>query len=330
MNRDLFCPRPFEQFYVTGEGDVHLCCPEWIDVPVGSLLVTDPEEIWDGPVAREVRESMLDGSFRHCTACPFLPGPAGCVYRGRGDADTGRVEVLTLAYDPTCNLRCGSCRTGAKTISPEGREVHGRLLRSRSFFARVDTICASGSGDPFAAESFWDLLGHLDPADFPHVRLSLQTNGLLFDEHHLERLRRLGWLVRLTDLSVSVDAATPETYREVRGGDFAVLRENLAAASRMPHLRLQLNFVVQEANFAEMRELVVLARILRACRVSFSALDNWGTYGQEDYLRRAVHLPGHPRHAELLDVLRSPELSDDGYVTLIRLPRVGGRWKEAP
>jgi hypothetical protein len=74
----MYCPRPFEQFYVVENGDVHLCCPEWIAMPAGNLLATPPLEIWNGKVARNIRASVVDQSFRlvpQDASPPNLPTP---------------------------------------------------------------------------------------------------------------------------------------------------------------------------------------------------------------------------------------------------------------
>lgn len=312
----MYCPRPFEQFYVVENGDAHLCCPEWIAMPAGNVLATPPLEIWRGKVADNIRRSIVDQSFRHCIQCPFLPGPSGCI----PDVDPcppslDRIRDLTIGYDTSCNLRCPSCRTAAKGHSPRAARIQEILLDS-GIFDRVDRLTSSGSGDPLASELFWELLNRLPTQKYPRLHLVLQTNGLLLTPQCWMRLGE--YARRVDEILISMDACGPETYRQNRGGDWNKLMENLVEV-RARDVPLQLNFVVQTNNFREMPGFVKLAGALGARRVYFSALDNWNTY--HDYVERAVHLPGHPEHEKLLDILRDPLLRNESKITLARLPK---------
>jgi len=315
----MFCRRPFEQFYVAENGDVHLCCPEWIAMPAGNVLATPPLEIWRGKVAHRIRQSILDQSFRHCTGCPFLPGPAGCVTDvAPTDLPIDRIGVLTLAHDPTCNLSCPSCRNQIRGKTPRSKQIQDILVESR-IFELVDILCSSGSGDPLAAPLYWELLEKLPPDEYPKLRLRLQTNGVLLDERAWAKLGKNA--DRLEAIYLSVDAASRETYdQNRRGGDWDALLENLAEIKRR-RIPLQLNMVVQANNYREMVDFVEMARYYGASRAYFSALENWGTYSDEEYLRRAVHESSHPDHPDLLVELASPLLRDPSFVTLARLPR---------
>ena len=53
--------------------------------------------------------------------------------------------------------------------------------------------------------------------------ISMTTNGLLLDKEMTQRILQS----RLDSLSISIDAGTKETYKEVRGGDFDKLVKNV-------------------------------------------------------------------------------------------------------
>jgi MoaA/NifB/PqqE/SkfB family radical SAM enzyme len=316
----VFCLRPFEQCYVTEDGDVHLCCPWWIAMPAGNLLARPPLEIWTGQVAQNIRSSIVDGSFRHCINCPHLPGPSGCVLdEPPRDPPTDRIHTLTASYDSTCNLRCKSCRTKSSGPTAMANLIQEMLIRS-GIFSLVDRLAASGHGDPLASPLFWQLLKSLNPRDYPRLRLVLMTNGILLAPRH-GRWQMLGeYAHRINEVQVSVDAATPETYAENRGGCWQDVRSAVDEVRRR-EIPLQLNFVVQENNLSEVVEFARWSRSVGARATYFSALENWGTFDDADYLERSVHRPAHPRHGELLDVLSSEEIQGDPRVVLAGLPR---------
>src|SRR4051812_18978280 len=81
--RDRFCRRPFEHVEIMhghgpdqseGFGDVYLCCAGWLPKSIGNYLQQDLAHIWNSAAAREIRTSILDGSFRYCNAqaCPVI------------------------------------------------------------------------------------------------------------------------------------------------------------------------------------------------------------------------------------------------------------------
>lgn len=313
----MYCLRPFTQFYVVENGDVHLCCPEWIAMPAGNLFATPPMEIWKGKVATRIRQSILDQSFRYCVSCPLLPGPSGCVVEGTDHEDsTERIDVLTMAYDPTCNLSCPSCRLSIRGKGKTSAAVQ-EIILSSGILKHVNTFFTSGSGDPLASPLFWDFLKALPQQDCPELKIALQTNGLLLTPRNWERLGIDSQ--RVKEIFLSIDAARPDTYKLNRGGDWSLLRANLDEIKRRG-IRLQMNFVVQANNYKEMPEFLALADYYQAYRVYFSGMENWGTFSVEEFLARAVHLPGHPEHEQLLAVLRDPNLQSSFRIIRARLP----------
>src|SRR5262249_39781789 len=81
-------------------------------------------------------------------------------------------------------------------------------------------------GDPFASRHYRSILEALGQPEFEGVKLSLLTNGLGLTSHTWKAMPPLA--KRIVELRVSVDAATKETYENVRRpGRWEVLRENL-------------------------------------------------------------------------------------------------------
>lgn len=344
---ELFCDRPFRWLEVSGmrlRGEAHLCCPSWLDVPVGDLSRQPVADVWNGEAAQRIRASILDGSFRHCDAsrCPFLASKVAPVRRRSevDDPELRRVldEHLTVlpwgpreincAFDRSCNLSCPSCRTEmivekeGSAASAEIRAIGERLRAEALPGARV--LYVTGSGDPFGSPFFRSWLQDMSAADVAGLeRIHLHTNAQLWTRRAWERLpEHVRARVRTTE--ISVDAASPATYAENRrGGRFDVLLENLELVAELrrtgPLRWVGLSFVVQDNNFREMPAFVALARRFGFDLVMFNKILNWGTYPASEYQRRAVHLAEHPRHAELLAVLRDPAFADP----IVHLGNVG-------
>lgn len=318
----MFCPYPFTRLEIKANGNVYCCCEGWLPTPFGNVLEKDLMEIWNGEVAESVRRSVLDSSFRYCKACPYLPGPRGPLTRTMPDRPTSRqIQTLKLDYDPSCNLACQSCRVVHSrhfANLPKAREIHEAMLRS-GVLGITNFLYVTGSGDPFASELFWHFLKtlHEHPRN-PDLQIFLHTNGLLFDQDHWVDMGKES-SDRVSDVGISVDAGTPETYRKIRGASWQKLWDNIAFINRLQAepviigrpIILGFFYTVQAENFREILPFVRKAWSCGARWISITALRNWGTYAPDDYLRRAVHLPSHPNHDEFRQVLAHPEISAD-------------------
>jgi radical SAM protein with 4Fe4S-binding SPASM domain len=193
-----------------------------------------------------------------------LLGPAFTDYRRRfREAEAGRRPAAPLHLDvdvtTACNFRCPMCPAG-----PSGHFFPGLtrgLFLERALYRRalaegaalgLPSLRLGLTGEPLLIEDIH--LWVAEARDAGLLDISLITNGALLTPERSRALLEAG----LTRLMVSVDAARPETYAQIRpGGHWETLRENLAgflavrraAGSELPLLRL--SFVEMKANLAE-------------------------------------------------------------------------------
>jgi MoaA/NifB/PqqE/SkfB family radical SAM enzyme len=223
---------------------------------------------------------------------------------------------VNCCYDRSCNLSCPSCRTGI-IVESGRREQIGRIQQkiNDDALSGAEFLSITGSGDPFGSPFFRKWLRSMRLADMPKLkRLHLHTNAILWTLEMWETIpSEIRQLVRSTE--ISIDAARAETYAiNRRGGDFSVLLRNLEFISGLrrsgPLEELTIHMVVQRNNFREIPEFVDLGRRVGADRIYFSQLVNWGTFSEEEFAERAVHLPSHADHAQFLDTLMHRTLTD--------------------
>jgi len=332
----LFCSRPFKWFEVSRwqeEGEVFVCCPNWLPKPIGNLRDQSVAEIWNGEAAQEIRRGILDGSFSYCEArnCPHLQNLSEPVQRVADVTDPELLKIieeeltvlpygpreLNCSYDRSCNLSCPSCRTElimehdrADEILAIQRKINDDAL------ADAEMLYITGSGDPFGSPYFRRWLQTMRRSDMPNMQtIHLHTNGLLWTDRTWETIpAEVRALVKTAD--ISIDAARPETYAlNRRGGDFERLVRNLEFISGLradgPLEWFGVNMVVQANNFEEMAEFVALGRRLGCDMIMFNRLVNWGTFSQAEFEDRAVHLPNHPLHGAFLQALQDEALRDE-------------------
>jgi sulfatase maturation enzyme AslB (radical SAM superfamily) len=324
-----FCPKPFEQLSIHAEGVARVCCHDWLPTAIGSLADGSLPEVWNSEQAQAVRQSILDGSFRYCRAevCPDLvagtlptqaqvsdPFLVHAISRGLTRLPRGP-RVLSLSYDISCNLRCPSCRSRVIMADREQMRrleaIQDRVLATG--LRHATELFLSGYGDPLASPVCKGLLRRLDRRDHPHLVVQLMTNGLLLDRKMWDSMSGISPAIH--GVHVSIDAATPETYRVNRGGSFERLLENLSflksLADETGRPRLEVSFVVQANNFREMEAFVLLGKRLGARRVLFQRLIHWEAMSGAAHRAGAIHERVHPEFDALAEVLGSSLLRDE-------------------
>ncbi len=337
--KDHVCLNPFVYAEIRADGSVASCC--YHAFSLGNLNDQSIAQIWNSPAAREVRRSIASGEYGYCDLgkCAAMQQVVGGMkarpsryqipYRlyprtSLSDALPGLPDpmrnpaplIVSFEDDPSCNLTCPSCRTAPLMLTPERSravlEVENRVLDALP--AAAHEVWFSGAGDPFASAACRRLLQHYPFERFSRLGIRLDTNGTLLTGRCWDALpESVRERVRL--VAVSVDAATAATYSVVRrGGDFDRLLKNLGMLSTVPErqrgLQLLIRMIVQQNNYREMVEFVKLGQSLGADHIVFSALQNWGTFSEDEYRGHAVHLPDHPEQGVLRQILKDPVFAD--------------------
>jgi len=346
--KDLFCSNPFRRFIVSGRrlfrkrglnttpffrpaGDVFMCC-NLKTPPIGNLQYQSTEEIWNSKNAQEIRRSILDGSFKYCdhNGCPFLQTVSCEVQRREKVVDAELMNIIkneltilpygpreiNCGYDRSCNLSCPSCRTDIFIESANKKEileVQSKLENEALKEAHILTI--SGSGDPFGSPFHRRWLQTTSNGKMPHLKqILLHTNAQLWTPKMWSTIPKEKQKL-IKSAIISIDATRTETYSvNRRGGNFERLLENLEFISALrkhgPLEHVKISMLVQMNNFMEMPDFIRLGKRYNFDIVFFKKLINWGTFSEEEYRDRAIHLREHPRNMELIDMLNNDIFRD--------------------
>ena len=324
------CHAPFEQLDVL-ETSTHQCCASWLQTSAGNLQESAWEDVWNSEAAQQIRESIIDGSYRYCNkvACPRIqlddfftteqllersPIWNDILEHQLIELPQGP-EVVNLAYDRTCNLSCPSCRTEAFAADEDERQRYQDMQEHKilPMLKNAKAVFITGSGDPFASKNFRSLMTRLTPEEYPELRFQIMTNGMLFNERQWNAFPSLHNRVKL--LKISIDAAEGPTHELLRrGARWPVMLENMAFAGRLAaegHVaHYDLVFTVQAENYREMGDAVDLAKRMGANGICFCRITNWGTFTSEEYARKAVFMPSHPDHQDFVESMQDPRLRD--------------------
>jgi sulfatase maturation enzyme AslB (radical SAM superfamily) len=298
-----------------------------MDKPIGNIYQNEFDEIWNSAETQEIRSSIFDETFRFCNhdRCPHIVSDS--LSREAQDPKFAKLiekkplelaqgpQLLSLNYDFTCNLSCPSCREEVRGMEPDKQDrlitFQNNLLKS-DLIRNARRLTVTGAGEPFASKVFMNLFSKINRKDLPNIKVTLRTNGLLLTPSNWTKIKNMHYAVDM--ISISVDAATKETYQSVRrGGNFDRLLKNLyyiRGLKKTHQFKIKFNFVVQRGNYREMPQFVQFARRFDCDRVAFTKIINLGTFDQEEYNNIGIHLPDHPEYPHFQDILNHPDLQD--------------------
>lgn len=129
-------------------------------------------------------------------------------------------EKLMIETTTRCNLRCKQCArlVNKYALADMAMDTFARL---RPLFPHVKEAALYGHGETFLHKQFFFMLAELKKHG---IFVYVTSNGTLITPDVAERLVEL----QLDRLSISLDAATPELFNEIRrGADFQAVLQNI-------------------------------------------------------------------------------------------------------
>ena len=272
------CPRPKDTILIDKMGSCYACeCQSWLPQSIGNLQIKSLQEIIGSDMHQHLQSSITDGTYRFCNEhqCSYLKSDA--VLHGQPD----RIQLLRLAIDDSCILRCPSCRKGM-IFHTEGSAYNLGIRLADSInewlyhYKHPIQVHIGSDGDPFASHVYRHFMDQTPERD--NIKYSILTNGLMFKEFH----GRVPYVINnLQELGVSIDGASKETYEKLRlGGKWDKIIEGLEcmAEQKQKHgFRFILHMVVQQDNWHELEDMLDLGRKYGADRVYFNKIEDWNT-----------------------------------------------------
>lgn len=329
MNKkDYICAVPFTGIEVHTNKSF-LCCPSWLKKhPPGGISGI---ETWNHETAKEIRDSILDGSYKYCdeNQCPYLAelknrtsGRIRPLYREEeltrdlqkrisNHKTTGKVQppsIVQFSFDRTCNLACPTCRVEMFVAnSKKIKDVQLTIDEINNKWSKfIKTLYITGSGDPFISVGFRNFLRNFNKKEYPVLEnIHLHTNATKWDKKMWDSMPAIHPYVKSCE--ISIDAGTKDTYENKTriNGKWDELIENLKFIATIPNLQnVKVSFVVQKHNYREMSIFYDIMKNLfkhkSILKIFYGKLDNWGTFSEEEFIKHEVDNPTHPEYSEFV------------------------------
>lgn len=193
-----------------------------------------------------------------------------------------RIRHLLVRMDTNflCNLRCKTCYFSApdahKNFLP-AMSIEDFQSIAKMVFPLTRILYLSCGAEPFLTMGFERYIEIAGQYRIPYT--GYITNGLLFTEDIIVS----GVENRISEITISIDGATKQTYEDIRqGGNFDQLMSKLqlyrdtVARIKKPLPLLRFNFTVTRTNHQEMPLLVDLAERFGVSAVKFRIYEDWG------------------------------------------------------
>lgn len=294
-------------------GSIMACCSA-VTLCFGSVIYTSLEEVTKSVAAQIVLLSINNRTYSFCNNLCQLYRETKYAIVSREDIQSNPRKTfelpnisnfnIQLGYDRSCNLACPSCRN-KKITSPEDPKeivelIHEEAVRAARGGATPANI-RIGNGELFMSKYYKDIILNVYEAE----NISLITNGILFSPAIWDKLKNR---YKTISLSFSVDAAKQETYEKIRrGGDFNRLKQNLIFAGQLRRLgelkKLNLYFVIQKENYAEMVHFIEFATSINTDKIFFMKINNFGHYSENEFIAIDVYSDKNPNHADFVKLL---------------------------
>jgi len=324
--KDYVCAVPFTSLEVH-DNTSFLCCATWLPkhLPKNSSF----KDCWESEEANEIRNSILDGSYKFCdkVQCPYL-------HQLDTFGDVGRIEplyhksklpvflrdkikqykagnpiaprIVQFSMDRSCNLKCPSCRlsliiadsTKIQKVKQEIQDIEN------TYGKEITALYITGTGDPFISAAFRDFLRNFDKNKWPKLQsIHLHTNATKWTKEMWDSMPNIHKYVKSCE--ISIDAGTKDTYETKTrlNGEWDKLIENLRFISTIPTLkRIKTSFVVQQKNYKEMKIFYNLMNSIftKNLYVFYNKITNWGTFTEEEFIKEQVWNKTHPEHKDFI------------------------------
>jgi len=290
-----FCTRPFDTLLIDKEGSCYACeCTAWLPQSIGNLRVRSLSDILESSTAQQIRDSIVDGSYRYCNdgQCMYLKDLSRVPWSS--EIPSNHLKEIRLAIDDSCNLACPSCRArpifikGGKTLTMRLRLID-KVIEFINHSNNQLNIHIGSDGDPFASLVYRYFMRKVP--DKSTLSYTFQTNGLLVKQMY-GRVTHI--FDKLKTLNLSIDGATEGTYELLRkGGRWNKVKENMQFIKEIKQKHgflFHMHMVVQKNNWREMPDMLGLARHYNADMVYFNPVQDWNTSPCFDSMKAPVEL----------------------------------------
>lgn len=321
---DIECKTMLNHLEILANGDTCCCCTTFVKEHLDNIFDKDVDALWNSNLHKIMCLSLINRTYSFCKKdmCPLFINQNSKEIKCDSSIYAQMEEypkVLAAGYDRSCNLSCITCRDHFEVAKGTEKQFVDKITEKikDEYLDNASFVILAGNGEVFTSAAYRDI--YTDSRFHPKY-IRFLTNGMLFTPRKWNEFDHSTGAIYM--MTVSIDAATAETYEKVRrGGRFETLKKNMEFASKLRRegslKYLRFNFVVQSENYKEMIAFVQWGEELGVDEVFFTKVLNWGTYTEEEFRNISMmEADGVTPKPELIEVLNNPIIRDSKIVDL--------------
>ncbi len=308
----VYCSKPFEEFEIDVDGNCYCCCRWWNNAYcLGNIFEQSIDEIWNGNAAQELRNSILDGSYKYCNTKICLKSY---------NENINHTPILdfpteiSLCYDYTCTARCVFCNDEIKKMSKDECEKWKYIEETKliPLFQNAKFIRLNMTGELFVSEHSKNFVKNIVKR-YPDIKFEIVSNGIYATK---ENIQDLGIEDKIESIKFSLPSMNKRTYNKlVRNGNLNSVLANLDYISDLKRSKrihdFRLNFVICSTNYKEIPSYIYRAESLGAI-VDFIMLskNDSSTAFLKNYEKYNVLSSNHPDYNSFISIINSNKIKN--------------------
>ena len=168
---------------------------------------------------------------------------------------SNKTPQLRICVTSNCNLNCIYCRPEG-----EGNSSNSSEKMTKSEIINIAQICGEigfthlklTGGEPLLRNDIIEIVTGIKSLNI-FEEILMVTNGMLLYEKALQ-LKNAG----IDEITLSLDAAQPDIYNKIRGGDYSKIINSLQLCQDIG-LKVRINSVIMNSNLNQIKPLIDLA-----------------------------------------------------------------------
>ena len=237
--------RDLEESLYVAPNEIRSCCQRFFhdgkmrgDAKLINIRENVTPTIQDLKKAREkIFNEIQTDENEDCKGCPFIKKTK------EKPIITSNISHLSIEHHSVCNLRCNYCSEtywGGKRSKYNVVEFISYLSRDNSLDNCKQVVW--GGGEPTLDKSFEQILEEINTYANPKTYHRVFTNSVRMSDPIIKFLKK--GLIKIT---TSIDAGTPEKFKEVRGRPkFFNVFENLQKYASVDPNKVTIKYIFTE------------------------------------------------------------------------------------
>ena len=283
--------------YDNAKGYTFISCPCFCYASLCKQIHDDYIEFKDDPIDLLVSDKRLEflnkiihEDYSYCANCPkyklrsstgfwrdydfeyFFKEYGQKIVKSYQNKTLGTIMPHAIGFnlDDTCNLCCPTCRSKpiGKQYTITDEDADHLIYMAK----QVEEIAIGGNGEFFASHNYDKLLAADLTENSKLKGIVLYTNGTLFNEKNWNKINS-NTKQAISEIKISIDAATEETYKKVRGDHWQTLMKNLEFIRELKEqygFKLHSTFTISRYNVSDVWQFYEFATRLGFDSVMFS------------------------------------------------------------